>query len=92
METGYKVFDAGMLRSIRLVERGFGIEPEVTAKLARLIRRQQLRLIEVPVSYHARDYGEGKKIRPIHGFEAIWCILKYNLPKSEENRPPPARV
>ena len=75
METCYKVFKTDIIKSIKLRERGFGIEPEITAKIARL----NCRIYEVGISYFGRTYQEGKKVNWKDGFIAIWCILKYNL-------------
>ena len=75
METCYKVFKTDIIKSIRLREKGFGIEPEITAKIARL----NCRIYEVGISYFGRTYKEGKKVKMRDGFIAIWCILKYNL-------------
>ncbi len=75
METGYKVFRREVLQRIRLEENRFGIEPELTAKVARL----GVRIYEVSISYHGRTYAEGKKIGWKDGFQAIWCILKYHF-------------
>ncbi len=76
METCYKLFDAGMLKSLLLKENRFGFEPEVTAKIARV---PKVRIYEVGVSYYGRTYEEGKKINAKDGFRAIYCILKYNI-------------
>ena len=54
---------------------GFGIEPELTIKLA----KQKLRFFEVPISYNGRSYAEGKKIGLSDAFKAIYCIVKYKL-------------
>lgn len=75
METCYKVIRVDVLKRIHLCENRFGIEPEMTAKLA----RQKVRIYEVGISYHGRTYEEGKKINWRDGFRAVWCILKYNL-------------
>lgn len=75
METCYKAFSAACLRSIPLESNRFGIEPEVTAKVA----RNRFRLYEVPISYSGRTYEEGKKIGWRDGFAALWFILKYRL-------------
>ena len=61
---------------LNLQENRFGVEPEITAKLARM----RIRVYEVPISYHGRTYAEGKKITWKDGFRAIYCIVKYNLP------------
>jgi glycosyltransferase involved in cell wall biosynthesis len=76
METCYKLFDAGMLKSLHLKEQRFGFEPEVTGKISRI---HKVRIYEVGISYYGRTYEEGKKINWKDGFQAIWCILKYNL-------------
>ena len=75
METCYKVFRTSIIKSLKFRERGFGFEPEVTAKIARL----NCRIYEVGISYFGRTYEEGKKVGWKDGFVAIWCILKYNL-------------
>jgi len=73
METCYKAFRAEVLRSIRLEERRFGFEPEITAKVA----RANVRIFEVPISYYGRTYEEGKKIGWRDGARALWVIAKY---------------
>ena len=75
METCYKLFRADVLRRVDLCEDRFGIEPEITAKVARL----GVRIYEVGISYWGRTYEEGKKIHWRDGFEALRCILKYGL-------------
>ena len=75
METCYKVFRTNIIKSIEIKEKGFGFEPEVTAKIARL----NCRIYEVGISYFGRTYEEGKKVGWKDGLVAIWCILKYNL-------------
>ncbi len=80
METCYKLVPRDVLTQITLAEDRFGMEPELTAKLARFRRDgRPLRFYEVAVSYHARGYDEGKKIGLRDGIRALWCILKYNL-------------
>jgi len=76
METCYKMFRTSIIQGIRLEERRFGFEPEVTAKVARV---PNVRIYEVGISYYGRTYEEGKKIGWRDGFRAIYCILKYNL-------------
>lgn len=76
METGYKLFRAGIIKSIQLKENRFGFEPEVTAKISKI---KDIRIYEVGISYYGRTYHEGKKINWKDGVRAIWCILKYNL-------------
>lgn len=75
METCYKAFTRDALKGIRINEKRFGIEPEITAKIA----RKKLRIYEVPISYYGRTYEEGKKIDWKDGVRALWCILKYNV-------------
>ncbi|HET9057653.1 MAG TPA: glycosyltransferase family 2 protein [Chitinophagaceae bacterium] len=75
MEACYKLFDAKMLKSLALKEKGFGFEPEVTAKISRI---KKVRIYEVGISYYGRTYDEGKKISWKDGLKAIWCILRYN--------------
>ena len=76
METCYKVFRAEVLRGMDLRSDRFGIEPEMTAKIA---KGKKWRVYEVPISYHGRTYAEGKKIGWKDGVSAIWAILRYNL-------------
>ena len=75
METGYKVFKKEIAARIRIQENRFGVEPEVTAKIARF----GCRIYEVGVSYSGRTYKEGKKINWRDGVMAIWCIFKYGM-------------
>lgn len=76
METCYKLFKSDIIKSIRLKEKRFGFEPEVTAKVARI---PDVRIYEVGVSYYGRTYAEGKKINWKDGLRAFYVILKYNL-------------
>lgn len=76
METCYKLFNTKIIQSIKLKEKRFGFEPEVTAKISRV---REIRIYEVGISYYGRTYKEGKKIGWRDGVRAIWCILKYNL-------------
>lgn len=76
METCYKLFRTEMVQSLRLREKRFGFEPEVTAKISRI---PDVRIYEVGISYYGRTYAEGKKINWKDGVRAIWCILKYNI-------------
>ena len=75
METCYKAFHLQTLKTIPLRSDRFGIEPEITAKIA----KRKLRFHEVSISYHARTYAEGKKIKWKDGIAAIYIILKYWL-------------
>ena len=78
METCYKVMKTSIAKELIIKEQRFGLEPEITARLAKM----KLRIYEVPISYYGRTYEEGKKITWKDGFSALWCILKYNLRKS----------
>lgn len=75
METGYKAVRREFLARMRLRSKRFGIEPELTAKLARL----GARVYEVPVSYHGRTYVEGKKIGTLDAIAAVFWILRFWL-------------
>jgi glycosyltransferase involved in cell wall biosynthesis len=76
METCYKLFRTDLVQKIKLKEKRFGFEPEVTAKISRI---KGIRIFEVGISYYGRTYEEGKKINWKDGFRAIYCILKYNI-------------
>ena len=73
METCYKAFRLQVAKTIPIRSKGFGLEPELTAKFA----KRKLRIFEVPISYHGRTYAEGKKIKAKDGFKALWTIFKY---------------
>ena len=75
METGYKVFKSNVLNSLNLKENSFGIEPELTVKLA----KKGCIFYEVPISYRGRSYQEGKKITLKDAFLAVYCIFKYRF-------------
>ena len=75
METCYKAVRSDILRQIPLHSQRFGIEPELTTRLA----QWNIRLYEVPVSYHGRTMAEGKKIRARDAFAAVWALLKYRF-------------
>jgi glycosyltransferase involved in cell wall biosynthesis len=75
METCYKAFRRDVLRSFEIQQNRFGFEPEVTAKIA----RRKCRVVEVPISYAARSYAEGKKIGLLDLASALWCIVRYGL-------------
>jgi glycosyltransferase involved in cell wall biosynthesis len=76
METCYKMWRREHIQSLRLVERRFGFEPEVTAKVSRI---PDIRIYEVGISYYGRTFAEGKKINWKDGVRAIYCIFKYNI-------------
>jgi glycosyltransferase involved in cell wall biosynthesis len=77
METGYKVICKDVLDRLELCQNRFGIEPEITAKIARL--KPTPVVYEVGISYSGRTYAEGKKIGWKDGVQAVYCILRYNL-------------
>ena len=83
METCYKVFRREVIQSLTLDSNRFGFEPEVTAKIA----RRGYRIYEVPISYHGREYWEGKKINWKDGLSAIWTIIKYGLLVKGDSEP-----
>ena len=80
METCYKMMKTEYAKQLNIQEPRFGIEPEMTAKLAAM----RLRIFEVPISYNGRTYDEGKKITWKDGFSAIRCIFKYNTRKQKK--------
>jgi glycosyltransferase involved in cell wall biosynthesis len=82
METCYKVFRREIIQSLSLEENRFGIEPELTAKVAAL----GVRVYEVPISYHGRTYAEGKKIGLKDAFRAVYCIMRYGVPARMSRR------
>ena len=75
METGYKAFRMDVLRSLKLTENGFGIEPEITGKVC----RRGLRIYELPISYYGRTHEEGKKITWRDGFRALWVLVRVRV-------------
>ena len=75
VETGYKAFRGDIIRNMIIQSKGFGIEIEVTAKIAKL----NVVVYEVPISYYGRTYEEGKKIGVSDGILALWYIVRFNL-------------
>jgi glycosyltransferase involved in cell wall biosynthesis len=75
METCYKVFRRQCVEGLKLTSDRFGIEPELTAKLA----RRRYRFYETGINYSGRDYAEGKKIGWKDGFAALWFIFRYRF-------------
>jgi len=75
METCYKAMRTDVIRSMTLKSNGFGIEPELTAK----IFKRGYRVYEVPITYAGRNYDQGKKITWTAGFVALWVLLKYRF-------------
>jgi glycosyltransferase involved in cell wall biosynthesis len=76
MEVGYKAFRGDLIRSIHLVSDDFRFEPEVTAKI---LRRGDVRLYEIPISYYGRTYAEGKKILKRDGVKAVGALLRFRF-------------
>ncbi|MFH1317222.1 MAG: glycosyltransferase family 2 protein [Candidatus Woesearchaeota archaeon] len=75
METCYKVFKAEVIKNIRLRAKRFDFEPEVTAK----VLKKRIKIVEVPISYHCRDFKEGKKITWRDGIKAFFYLIKYRF-------------
>lgn len=76
METCYKMFRREVLNDISIRSNDFSVEPELTAKI---LKNKGLRVYEMPISYYGRSYAEGKKISWVHGFGALWTLLKYRF-------------
>ncbi len=79
METCYKVFKRELISSFNLRSNRFGIEPELTAKAAKAVKKKRLNFFEVPISYRPRTYAEGKKIGVKDGLVALWAIIYFNF-------------
>lgn len=75
METCYKAFKTEVIKDIEIKSDGFDFEPEITAKLL----KKGVRLIELPISYSAREYSEGKKVTWVDGIHAIWALVKFKF-------------
>lgn len=75
METGYKAFRSDVLRSLRLTQDDFAIEPEITGEVC----RRKLRIYEMPIAYYGRTYAEGKNITWRDGFKAIGVLVCVRL-------------
>jgi glycosyltransferase involved in cell wall biosynthesis len=75
MEVGYKVFKAQVLEGLRIKSDRFGVEPELTAKIA----KGGWRIYEVPIQYHGRDYAHGKKITWRDGLAAVFHIIRFRF-------------
>lgn len=84
METCYKAFRREVLAGIEVEEPSFGVEPEITAKVA----RADWRVYEVGISYSGRTFEEGKKIRWWDGVRAAYCIVKYGMVRRLVRRVP----
>ena len=81
METCYKAFKREVIQNLNLQTNRFGIEVEVTAKIA---QAKCIKIYEVPIRYFSRSYEEGKKIGWKDGVSAFWYMIKYNLLKSKK--------
>ncbi len=75
METCYKLFRTDIIKQIDIAQKRFGVEPEITAKVA----KKKCRVYEVGISYYGRSYNEGKKINWKDGFKALYVILRYGV-------------
>jgi len=75
VEVGYKLIKTSILKKLNLKENSFGIEIEITMKLA----KRKCKIFEVGISYNGRTYAEGKKIQTIDGILAIFYVLKYKF-------------
>ena len=75
METCYKVFKKEVIKGIEIESKRFGVEPEITSKVA----KGGWRIFEVPISYYGRTYEEGKKITWRDGVKALFTIIKFNV-------------
>ena len=75
METGYKVFKTERIKKIKIEEKTFSFEPEITIKLAKI----KCKFFEVPITYNGRSYEEGKKIRLKDAFIALKTIILYSF-------------
>jgi glycosyltransferase involved in cell wall biosynthesis len=75
METGYKMFTRPVAEQLHLKSRGWGFDPEITAR----ILRKGYRIYEVPISYAGREFAEGKKISWLDGLTVLWTLLKYRF-------------
>lgn len=75
METCYKVFRRDVIQQIEIKQNRFGVEPELTAKIAKM----KCKVYEMPISYSGRDYSEGKHIGIKDAFNALYCIVWYRF-------------
>lgn len=76
METCYKAFRAEIIKNVTIKSDRFNFEPEITAKV---FKQKKLRVYEMPITYHGRDYDEGKKITWFDGLPALWALIKYRF-------------
>ncbi len=90
IECCFKAFTSDVARQIEIQETGFGVEPELVAKLSRIrIDDRPARIFEVPVTYAGRTYEEGKKIGASDGLWALWCIVRYGVGAHASPSPAP---
>ena len=75
MEVGYKALRAEIIKKLNLKSNRFGIEPEITVKVA----KRGYRIFEVPISYYGRTYKEGKKITWKDGFAALYSLIRFRF-------------
>jgi len=75
METGYKLFKKEVIDEINIDSADFSVEAELTAK----ILKKGIAILEMPISYSARSYAQGKKIKWIHGLLSLWTLIKYRF-------------
>ena len=75
METCYKMMKKQVAKGLKLKSNRFDIEPEITAK----ILKKKFKVIEIPINYKARSFGEGKKIGWRDGISAVFTLIKYAL-------------
>jgi len=74
VETGYKAFRTDIIKEIKIKEKSFGFEIEITKKISKI---KNIKIFEVPINYNGRSFEEGKKIRLKDAFVAIYCIFRY---------------
>ena len=75
--TAYKIYPSDLIKEMNIITNGFETDHEITAKLI----RNKIQIIEVPINYHPRSSKEGKKIRMIDGFIAVWTLLRFRFTK-----------
>lgn len=75
METCYKLWRTPLLKKIKFKANRFNFEPEITAKML----KKKIRILEVPITYDAREFDQGKKISWKDGFSAIWSLIRYRF-------------
>jgi len=76
METCYKMFKRDVIKALTVRSNDFSVEPELTAKI---LKNKNIKVYEIPISYYGRNYSEGKKITWVHGFGALFTLLKFRF-------------